>query len=115
MTSTLIPASQPITIQFIPLVHPNDEFELEQPEYRFGYLVKIIDPSEPNPNEWEEFIIVGMKHNGTRYRNVETWMTQPEWYYLLKRPSGVSEEFWVAEDEICLSQYAHLVNPEGEF
>jgi hypothetical protein len=92
-----------ITIEFAPSEQPDDQYQLPQPRFRFSDRVKVIDPDEPNWDEWSTFIITGMKHNGLRCSITNKWREQPQWRYELKRIWGEGSGFWASENEICLT------------
>ena len=93
---------------------PNEE-DILRSEHEVGNLVKLID-SHKDHTQWTTFIVVGKKYNPHRYRNTDTYLSQPDWYYLLATiEQGKVSQVWVAEDEICHHSQSHIINPVGEF
>ena len=88
------------------LIKELEDYEiLEHPAFEYGDRVKLIDESVPDPTQWEEFVIVGMVHDGRRYHNVDAWIADPpKWQYCIRKPTGMSESKWVEEDQITLNK-----------
>ena len=107
--------TQTITIEFIPEVHPSDEWTAyHNPAFKFGELVKIIDESCPH-QEWDEYRICALELYEPRWKNTGTLMLAPEWRYGLREPRGTGELIWFIEQEIVKSSQAHLINFDTEF
>ncbi len=87
------------------LIKELEEYEiLEHPAFNFGDKVKLIDQSNPDPTQWQEYVIVGMMHDGMRYRNVDAWIADaPEWQYCIRKANGMSESKWVEEHQLTLN------------
>ncbi|MDJ0536451.1 MAG: hypothetical protein QNJ70_28835 [Xenococcaceae cyanobacterium MO_207.B15] len=95
---------------------PDTEDEVYLPEedqdyckYQPGDTVKLID-SDKDHSEWESFTVVGHKYNDKRYENMESCLTQPEWYvYIVSTTQPIPVPFWVAETEICLAEHSEFI------
>ncbi|HEY9768488.1 MAG TPA: hypothetical protein V6C71_08235 [Coleofasciculaceae cyanobacterium] len=75
--------------------------------YKVGSLVKVIDPAE-NHTKWAVFEVAECKYNQSLYRNTESYLNEPQWYYRLVSnvdASTISKLLWVREDEICPKGY----------
>ena len=104
-----------ITIEFIPEVHPSDEWTAyHNPAFKLGELVKIIDESCPH-QEWDEYRICALELYEPRWQNTGALMQAPEWRYGLRSPRGTGELIWFIEQEIVKSNQADLINFNTEF
>ncbi len=78
-------------------------------KYEPGDTVKLIDLDKDH-SEWESFTVVGHKYNDKRYENMESCLTQPEWYvYIVSTTQPIPVPFWVAETEICLAEHSEFI------
>ena len=87
---------------------PYSEFEPDQ-------KVKVIDDQEDH-NEWASFVIITKVINPNRYSSTESYLNEPDWYYLLAsldRPD--SAMFWAKENEICHIDQSHLIETAEVF
>lgn len=96
-----------------------DKDPIDAPHARFaqGSVVKIIDSIEHH-SEWSTFVVVARKYNHELYRSTESYLSEPDWYYLLTNPnyeSTYDERLWVTETEICLFDESHLISTENIF
>ena len=81
---------------------PYSEFEPDQ-------KVKVIDDQE-TPTEWASFVIITKVINPNRYSSTESYLNEPDWYYLLAsldRPDYAM--FWAKENEICHLDQSDLI------
>jgi hypothetical protein len=108
-----------------PLNVPHSSFALDS-------IVKVIDPDEHH-SEWATFTVIGRQYNHERsaleyeasyskrdllYRSTEAYLSEAAWYYWLINPNyepNYGEHFWVAENEICLSDESHLISTQDIF
>ena len=75
------------------LIKELEEYEiLEHPAFNFGDKVKLIDYSNPDPTQWQEYVIVGMVHDVMRYRNCDNWIYDaPECQYCIRKSEGIND------------------------
>lgn len=95
------------------------ESELDKPhsEYSVGSIVKVIDEHEHH-TEWGIFEIVECRYNYGLHRSSESYLNEVAWYYRLasnNNSTGLDKTLWVAEDEICPFDMAHLICTEEVF
>lgn len=89
-------------IEFVPAVHESDEWEFNDPVFKFGDLIKIIDESCPH-EDWDEFVICAMELYAPRWKSAGTLMEMPQWRYGIRCLRGTGELIWFTEDEIVKS------------
>lgn len=106
--------SRSLSIEFVPAVHPGDEWEFNDPAFSFGDCVKILDESCPH-EEWDEFVICAMELYAPRWKSPGTLMEMPQWRYGIRCPRGTGELAWFSEEEIVKTEHAHLISFEPEF
>ncbi|NJO98920.1 MAG: hypothetical protein HC764_25410 [Pleurocapsa sp. CRU_1_2] len=95
----------------------SDPLDTPHPGFALDSKVKVIDPTEHH-TEWATFVIIGRQYNHELYRNSESYLSEAAWYYWLVIPnyeSTYAEPLWVAENEICLFDEAHLISTEDIF
>ena len=84
-------------------------------EFQPGQKVKVIDEGEDH-TEWSSFVVVTKVINPNRFSSITSYLNQPDWYYLLASLDRAnSNMFWVAEDEICHVNQAHLIDTSEPF
>ncbi len=74
-------------------------------EFEAGQKVKVIDDREKH-TEWASFVVITKVINPNRFSSTESYLNQPNWFYLLSsldRNDG--EIFWVAENEMALPEF----------
>ncbi len=94
-----------------------DELDSTRSPYKVGSIVKVIDPAEDHI-DWAVFEVVECKYNPTLYRNTESYLNEPQWYYRLVSnvdASTISKSLWVREDEICHFDISHLISTDDIF
>lgn len=103
MVSTLtVPERAAIATRVIaPYLH-GSHYRLSQPKYQIGDCVSIIKPGVLDPNDWDSFLVTGIKHSGISSLCSRGWMNQPSWFYAIKPPYSARKEVWVHEDDLCL-------------
>lgn len=102
---------------FVPEAYPVDEIDhfLPNPIFNFGDIVKIFDPTI-QLKDCKEYVIVGMRHDGTRCQISDSWLgTTPHWYYALKARQGKGDIKWVDEDDIFQIRKIDQIDPEDCF
>ncbi len=96
---------------------PNQDFQPIEPEedlppaeFDDGSIVKVIDEGEEH-TEWSSFVVIGKKLNQQRFRSTQSFLNEPDWYYLLTStsPARTQHQFWVAEHEICHAHQSELI------
>lgn len=106
-----------IDLDAFPTEEPESELDKPYSEYQVGSIVKVIDPTEHH-SEWATFVIIGRQYNHELYRSTKAYLSETAWYYWLVIPnyeSTYAEPLWVAENEICLFDEAHLISTEDIF
>ncbi len=101
------PIEQESTPDFQPI---EPEEDLPHAEFDDGSIVKVIDEGEDNHDEWASFVVITKVINPNRFSSTESYLNEPNWYYLLAsvdRPN--SAMFWAVEDEICHADQSHLI------
>ncbi len=89
---------QETTSDFQPI---EPEEDLPHAEFDDGSIVKVIDEDEDH-TEWASFVVITKVINQNRFSSTESYLNEPDWYYLLAsvdRPN--SAMFWAKENEIC--------------
>ena len=91
-----------------------DPYDLPHSEYEVGSVVKIIDKDEHH-SEWGVFEVIERKHNQSLYKNADTYLQQPQWYYRLasKDTAQKMDDVWVREDEAEPKAQIVVANPSG--
>ncbi len=106
------PIEQESTPDFQPI---EPEEDLPHAEFDDGSIVKVIDEDEDH-TEWASFVVITKVINPNRFSSTESYLNEPNWYYLLAsvdRPN--SAMFWAVEDEICHASQSHLIETAEVF
>ena len=90
------------------------EEDLPHSEFDDGSIVKVIDREEEH-TEWSSFVVIGKKLNQHRFRSTQSFLNEPNWYYLLTSPARTQHQFWVAENEICHAHQSELIETADIF
>lgn len=85
---------------------PVTEQELEESEYQAGNRIKEID-AETDHESWTQHLILEARKNPNLYRTSESYLKEALWYYLVL--TSHKRQLWLAENQICLAQYSHLI------
>ena len=93
-----------------------DEPEEQTPhsEFELGQTVKIIDEGEEH-TKWASFVVVGKNYNRQCFRSTESYLNEPDWYYLLASVDRTQHQFWVGENEICHVEQSELIETADIF
>ena len=100
--------------QDLPTFEPEED--LPHSEFDDGSIVKVIDEGEDNHDEWASFVVITKVINPNRFSSTESYLNEPNWYYLLAsvdRPN--SAMFWAKENEICHASQSHLIETAEVF
>ncbi len=94
---------------------PTEEEDLPHAEFEPGQIVKIIDEGEEDCNEWASFVVIGASFNQNRFRSIQTYLSEPDWNYLIASVDHTQHQFWVAETEICHVDQSPLIETADVF
>ena len=83
----------------IPVIFPDDW--IDEPTFRIGEKVKVLD--ENHPSKWEEYILLAVQMVPGNSSELA-----PTWLYGVRCSQGTKELIWFEENEICKSCHAHL-------
>ena len=92
------------------------DWELNQPksDLAVGDRVKLIESSKEH-TQWTVYTVIGQRYNHQRYRYLDAYCNEPEWYYQIISNQKGSKPFEVKENDVCLCQMSHLISTEEIF
>lgn len=97
----------------IELVDPEAELNAPHCDFKVGGSVKIINDSIIH-ELWTKHTVIQVKYNANRYQNLDTYLSQPEWYLQIF-DTNQQKLIWVAETQICHADQSHLISTEEIF
>lgn len=97
---------QVITIEFIPQVHPLNDYGYSQPKFVFGNVVALREQWEHcclnniNPSEELDYFRIRALELVENKSKTGQLTKPPQWYYGIRCETGTKETIWWEEDEL---------------